>query len=86
MKQFFYKILTNPFTYFTGHDNIFLLDNIPDFGIIYAPVSEGEVAGFAYVLVDDAVVGRVPVVFGETVEQIESRKVPFWKKLFGCDK
>ena len=59
---------------------------LQDFGIIYAPVSEGEVAGFAYVLVDDAVVGRVPVVFGETVEQIESRKVPFWKILFGCDK
>lgn len=58
---------------------------LQDFGMIYAPVSQGEAAGFAYILTDNAVIGKVPIVFGETVEQAEIKKVPFWKKLFGCD-
>lgn len=50
----------------------------------YAPVVRGGEAGFAYVLLEENVIGKVPVVYGETVEQIkESEKKPFWRRLLG---
>lgn len=55
---------------------------LQDFGVVYAPVSAGENAGAAYVYANGAVVGKVSVVYGETVEQKSEEKVPFWKKLF----
>ena len=56
---------------------------LQDFGVVYAPVSEGETAGVAYVLVDNVVIGKVSVLFGQTVEQVKTEQIPFWKKLFG---
>lgn len=58
---------------------------LQEFGPIYAPVSEGEYAGIAYVQVGTAVIGKVSLLYGETIEQKTENKVPFWKKLFGCD-
>ena len=50
---------------------------------IYAPVAAGQDAGVAYILVDGNVVGKIPVVFGETVERIPEEKKSFWHRLFG---
>ena len=47
----------------------------------YAPVTEGADAGTAYVLLSGKIIGRVPTVYGETVEQIVSEKKPFWQRL-----
>jgi len=52
----------------------------PEFA--YAPVVEGGKAGFAYVLIEGRAVGKVPVVYGRTVEQTRHEE-SFWKKLFG---
>lgn len=52
-------------------------------GFTYAPVVEGQSAGFAYILVDDTVIGRVPVYFGETIEILREEKKPFWKRILG---
>ena len=52
----------------------------PEFA--YAPVVEGGKAGFAYVLIEGRAVGKVPVVYGSTVEQTRHEE-SFWKKLFG---
>ncbi len=52
-------------------------------GFVYAPVVEGEGAGFACVCVDDAVVAKVPLVFGTTVEMQKKPKKTFIQKLFG---
>ena len=52
-------------------------------GFVYAPVVEGTFAGYAYVCVDGAEVGKVPLVFDNTVEQQATPKVSFFKKLFG---
>ena len=54
---------------------------LQDPGFVYAPVAQGQSAGFAHILVDDKVVGKVPVYYGETVETKEEEQIPFWKKL-----
>lgn len=56
---------------------------LQEYGVVYAPVVSGQNAGTAYVLADGAVVGKFAVVYGDTVEQQQIQKVPFWKKLFG---
>ena len=45
-------------------------------GMLYAPVAEGTDAGYAYILLSGNVIGKIPVVYGETVEQktAEQRK------------
>ena len=56
-------------------------------GFAYAPVVKGKTAGYAYVCVDDSVVGTVKLVYGETVERTaEPKKPSFWKRLFGGTK
>lgn len=52
-------------------------------GFAYAPVAEGQSAGFAYVCLGGISVGKVPVVYEETVEQLIPEKKPFWKRWFG---
>ena len=49
-------------------------------GPVYAPVAEGEDAGYVYILIEGKAVGKVPVVYGQTSEQkqVEPRR-PFWK-------
>ncbi len=50
----------------------------------YAPVTEGADAGFAYVMLGERVIGRVPVVYGGTVEQEqETQKKSIWERWFG---
>ena len=49
-------------------------------GPVFAPVAEGEEAGFVYILIEGKAVGKVPVVYGQTSEQKqEEPKRPFWK-------
>lgn len=54
-------------------------------GFVYAPVVEGQDAGCAYVCLDDKPVGKIPLVFGETVEQKPLEEPSFWERLFGGD-
>ena len=49
----------------------------------YAPVAQGAEAGTAYVLLSGKIVGRVPLVYGETVEQLPPAKRSPWQRLFG---
>lgn len=55
---------------------------LPGTGFIYAPAVEGADAGFCYVLIEGKAVGKVPVVYGETIEQIPEEEKSFWQKLF----
>ena len=48
---------------------------LPAPGFVYAPVVEGALAGYAHVMVDGAAVGKVPLVYGQTVERTEEEKV-----------
>ncbi|MBQ9929505.1 MAG: D-alanyl-D-alanine carboxypeptidase [Oscillospiraceae bacterium] len=50
----------------------------------YAPVVRGADAGYAYILLDEKPIGKVRLIYSETVEQIrQQEKIPFWKRLLG---
>ena len=49
---------------------------------VYAPVSEGQSAGVAYICIGEKTVGKVPVEFASTVEQTEPEKRHFWARWF----
>mgnify|MGYP003291975915 CR=1 FL=1 len=52
-------------------------------GFAYAPVAQGQTAGYAYICVGDSCVGKVPVVYSAGVEQQKPKKTHFWEKWFG---
>ena len=54
-------------------------------GIVFAPVCKGQDAGYAYVLLDGQVVGKVALAYGQTVEQNITPKSSRWKWRFGKD-
>lgn len=74
-------IAQNDFTFAMREDEIWHLV-LPQPGFVYAPVVQGQAAGFAHIYVDDIAVGKIPIVFGQTVEQESAPKVPWWKRLF----
>ena len=49
-------------------------------GYAYAPVQQGDEAGFAYICIGDTAIGKIPVVYEKSVELPETTRVPFWKK------
>ena len=53
----------------------------PEFS--YAPVIEGQAAGYAYICIGEKTVGKVPVVYEETIEQSVPQKKSFWENWFG---
>jgi D-alanyl-D-alanine carboxypeptidase len=55
---------------------------LPGAGFVYAPAVEGAQAGFVYVLLEGKAIGKVPVVYGQTIEQLPEQVKPFWKRLF----
>ena len=52
-------------------------------GFAYAPVAQGQKAGFAYVCIGEKAVGKIPVEYEMTVEQTVPEKKRFWDGLFG---
>ena len=56
----------------------------PDFA--YAPVIGHKVAGTAYVCIGQDVVGKIPVVYENSVQQVVPERLSFWKRLFGGKK
>ena len=55
---------------------------LPGPGFVYAPAVEGADAGFAYVLIDGTAIGKVPVVYGTTVEQKAEQEKGSLQRLF----
>ena len=51
-------------------------------GFDYAPAGEGADAGCAYVLIDGTAIGKVPVVYGTTVEQKAEQEKGFLHRVF----
>lgn len=62
-----------------GEEPVLLL---PKPGFVYAPVSEGTTAGCVYICISGSSVGACPVVYGQTVEQVQVKKKSIWQKLF----
>ena len=51
-------------------------------GFVYAPVVAGADAGFAHVCINGKPIGKVKLIFGDTVEQTVEEKKNFIEKLF----
>ena len=47
----------------------------------YAPVVEGADAGWGYAMLQGKAVGKVPLIYGKTVEQIPEEEGSFWKRI-----
>ena len=56
---------------------------LPGTGFTYAPVTEGADAGFVYVLIQGKAVGKIPVVYGRTIEMMPEEEKGFFEQLFG---
>lgn len=56
---------------------------LPQPRFVYAPVVYGQDAGFAYLSVNGHSIGRVALMFGQTVEQETAEKDSVWKRIFG---
>lgn len=54
---------------------------LPQKEFAYAPVVQGQDAGFAHICIDGRPVGKITVAYGETVEQKAEQKKSLWKKL-----
>lgn len=54
---------------------------LPEPGFVYAPVAMGQNAGYAHIYVDDIPVGKIPIVYGQTIEQESVSEPPWWKRL-----
>lgn len=52
-------------------------------GFVYAPVAQGQQAGYAYICLNGKAVGKIPLVYGETVETEPVEKPSLWDRLFG---
>jgi len=65
----------------SAHENVTL--TAPGAGFVYAPVAEGADAGFVHVCIDGKSVGKVPVVYGETIEKLPQEESSFWQRLIG---
>ena len=56
---------------------------MPGAGFVYAPVAEGAEAGYVYVLIQGKAVGKIPVVYGRTVELEQEEEKGLFERLFG---
>lgn len=54
---------------------------LPPPGFVYAPVARGQEAGFAHILVDGNPVGKVSLVYGDTIEKERMPECPWWQRL-----
>ena len=53
---------------------------LPGPGFVYAPAVESADAGAVYVLLEGKAIGKVPVVYGQTIEQLPEEEKSFWQK------
>ena len=75
-------LAAEPFSYaLTPEETVSIL--IPGTGFVYAPVTEGTDAGFAYMMLDGKVIGKIQLLYGTTVEQTETKEPSLLKRLFG---
>ena len=55
--------------------------HLPSPGFVYAPVADGQSAGYAQIYLNEHWIGKVELIYGQTIEQVEQPDPVFWKKL-----
>ena len=68
------------FSYYLAEDELVEI-HLPPQGFVYAPVAEGQSAGYAQVYVNEHWIGKIPLLYGQTVEQEVQENPSVWKKL-----
>ena len=56
---------------------------LPAPGFVYTPVVQGQEAGYAHICIGDKAVGKIPLIYGETVEQTVTEERSLLQKIFG---
>ncbi len=56
---------------------------LPAPGFVYAPVVQGQDAGYAHIFVEGKAVGKIPLTYADTVEMESVPVLPWWKRIFG---
>ena len=56
---------------------------LPGTGFVYSPVVRGADAGSAYLILNGKALGKIPVVYGSTVENEAQAPQSVWEKLLG---
>ncbi len=54
-------------------------------GFVYAPVTEGAEAGTAHICIGGSSIGKIPLIYGKTVEKIPEEEKSIWDRIFGSD-
>lgn len=75
-------IASEQFSYPLGSDEKVRIQ-LPQPGFVYAPVSAGQDAGFAQLFINDSWIGKIPLIYGQTVERDVEQKQGRWERLFG---
>lgn len=75
-------IATEDFSYALAADEEITVV-LPSPGFVYAPVARGQNAGYAHFYVGDTLIGRVALLYGETVEKQREEEKGFFARLFG---
>lgn len=52
-------------------------------GFAYAPIRENADAGVAYICLNGRVIGKVRLVYGETIHEMKVKKPSFWERIVG---
>ena len=60
-----------------------ILIQLPRPGFVYAPVVAGQQAGYAYACIQGHPVGKIPMIYGRTIEQEQTPKKSLWERIFG---
>ena len=55
---------------------------LPSPGFVYAPISQGEDAGYAHIFVEGKAVGKILLTYADTVEMESIPVLPWWKRIF----
>lgn len=75
-------IAMDDFSYALADDEEVILV-LPSPGFVYAPVAKGQNAGSAHLYLNDALIGSVSLIYGETVEREAEEEKGFFARMFG---
>jgi len=57
--------------------------HLPSPGFVYAPVAENQSAGYAMICLGEEWIGKISIVYGQTVERSIQRPSGLWERLLG---
>ena len=75
-------LASEPFSFALAEDEEPVI-HLPAPGFVYAPVAVGQTAGYAQIYIDNQWIGKVPLVYGNTVEQLPQQKENLWQRMMG---